>query len=58
MKFRLYSDGGSRGNPGDSAYAYIVCDQEGREVVAAPHGHDPAHAEPGVAVDHRAGHRR
>lgn len=32
MKFRLYSDGGSRGNPGDSAYAYIVCDQEGREV--------------------------
>jgi ribonuclease HI len=32
MKFRLYSDGGSRGNPGDSAFAYIVCDHEGHEV--------------------------
>ena len=27
MKFLLYTDGGSRGNPGDSAYAYIICDQ-------------------------------
>jgi ribonuclease HI len=32
MKFRLYSDGGSRGNPGDSAYAYIICDGEGHEI--------------------------
>ncbi|MCX6650428.1 MAG: ribonuclease HI family protein [Methanomassiliicoccales archaeon] len=32
MKFRLYSDGGSRGNPGDSAYAYIICDEKGKEV--------------------------
>lgn len=32
MKYRLYSDGGSRGNPGDSAYAFIICDGEGREI--------------------------
>lgn len=32
MRFRLYSDGGSRGNPGDSAYAYIICDEKGKEI--------------------------
>ncbi len=32
MKFRLYSDGGSRGNPGHSAYAFVICDEQGREV--------------------------
>jgi hypothetical protein len=34
MKFQLYTDGGSRGNPGPSAYAYIICDGSGREVAS------------------------
>lgn len=34
MKFQLFTDGGSRGNPGDSAYAYIIRDQEGREITS------------------------
>jgi len=34
MKFYLFTDGGSRGNPGDSAYAYIIRDQEGREIAS------------------------
>ena len=34
MKFQLFTDGGSRGNPGDSAYAYIICDQDGREIAS------------------------
>jgi len=34
MKFQLFTDGGSRGNPGDSAYAYIVLDQDGEEVAS------------------------
>ena len=32
MKLRLYSDGGSRGNPGNSAYAFIICDEKGKEI--------------------------
>jgi len=32
MKLRLFTDGGSRGNPGDSAFAFVICDAEGREV--------------------------
>jgi len=28
--FRCYTDGASRGNPGPSAYAYIIVDGEGR----------------------------
>ena len=34
MKFQLFTDGGSRGNPGDSAYAYIIRDQEGHEIAS------------------------
>ncbi len=34
MRLRLYTDGGSRGNPGASAYAYIICDEEGREIAS------------------------
>jgi ribonuclease HI len=34
MKFQLFTDGGSRGNPGDSAYAYIIRDHEGREIAS------------------------
>ncbi|NYT12190.1 MAG: ribonuclease HI family protein [Methanomassiliicoccales archaeon] len=30
MKVKLYSDGGARGNPGDAAYAYIICAEDGR----------------------------
>lgn len=29
MKLIIYSDGGSRGNPGPAAYAYLVCNSEG-----------------------------
>jgi len=35
MKFQLFTDGGSRGNPGHSACAYIIRDQEGREIASA-----------------------
>lgn len=34
MRFQLYTDGGSRGNPGPSAYAYIIFDGSGREVAS------------------------
>lgn len=34
MKFQLFTDGGSRGNPGDSAYAYIIRDQDGHEIAS------------------------
>jgi ribonuclease HI len=27
---RIYSDGGSRGNPGDSAFGYIICDSNNK----------------------------
>ncbi|OPY31387.1 MAG: Ribonuclease HI [Methanomassiliicoccales archaeon PtaU1.Bin124] len=30
MKLMLYSDGGSRGNPGPAAYAFIACDEQGK----------------------------
>ncbi len=30
LKGIVYSDGGARGNPGDAAYAYLVCSEEGR----------------------------
>ncbi len=29
MKLAIFSDGGSRGNPGPAAYAYLVCNSEG-----------------------------
>jgi ribonuclease HI len=29
MKLTIFSDGGSRGNPGPAAFAYLVCDSEG-----------------------------
>jgi ribonuclease HI len=29
---KLYTDGGSRGNPGDSACAYVICDPDGKVV--------------------------
>jgi ribonuclease HI len=32
MKLQLYTDGGSRGNPGNSAYAFIICDSTGKEI--------------------------
>lgn len=32
MKLQLYTDGGSRGNPGNSAYAFIICDSAGKEI--------------------------
>lgn len=31
----IWCDGGSRGNPGPAAYAYVIDDPEGREVAAA-----------------------
>ncbi len=34
MKFQLFTDGGSRGNPGDSAYAYIIRDKDGNEIAS------------------------
>ncbi len=30
MKLRVFTDGGSRGNPGPSAYAVIVTDEQGK----------------------------
>ncbi|MFP4546445.1 MAG: ribonuclease HI family protein, partial [Methanomassiliicoccales archaeon] len=32
MTFKLYTDGGARGNPGDAAYAFILYDGEGKKV--------------------------
>ena len=29
---KIYTDGGSRGNPGDSACAYVICDVDGKVV--------------------------
>jgi ribonuclease HI len=29
MKLAIFSDGGSRGNPGPAAYAYLVCNSDG-----------------------------
>ena len=34
MTVRLFTDGGSRGNPGPAAYAYVIDDPDGREVAA------------------------
>jgi len=31
-KFKLYSDGGSRGNPGKAAYAFMVCTEDDKVV--------------------------
>ena len=36
MKVRLYTDGGSRGNPGPSAFAYVIEAEDG--TVLAAHG--------------------
>ena len=36
MKARLYTDGGSRGNPGPSAFAYVLEGEDG--TVLASHG--------------------
>ena len=33
MKLRLFTDGGSRGNPGLSAYAFILLSEDGRTVL-------------------------
>jgi ribonuclease HI len=30
IRVKLYSDGGARGNPGDAAFAFIICTDEGR----------------------------
>jgi ribonuclease HI len=30
MKLLLFSDGGSRGNPGPAAFAFIVCEEDGK----------------------------
>jgi len=30
IKVTIYSDGGARGNPGDAAYAYLICSDDGR----------------------------
>jgi ribonuclease HI len=32
VKVKVYSDGGARGNPGDAAYAYIICADDGRMI--------------------------
>jgi len=32
MKLTTYSDGGSRGNPGAAAYAFLLCDQDGKVI--------------------------
>ncbi|MFP4170275.1 MAG: ribonuclease HI family protein [Methanomassiliicoccales archaeon] len=32
LTFKLYTDGGARGNPGDAAYAFILYDDEGGKV--------------------------
>jgi ribonuclease HI len=29
MKLTIFTDGGSRGNPGPAAYAYLICNSEG-----------------------------
>lgn len=34
----VWCDGGSRGNPGPAAYAYVIDDAEGRQVAAASAG--------------------
>jgi ribonuclease H / adenosylcobalamin/alpha-ribazole phosphatase len=34
----VWCDGGSRGNPGPAAYAYVIDDAEGREVASAAAG--------------------
>ncbi len=31
--YTVYSDGGSRGNPGPAAYAFVIYDPEGQEVL-------------------------
>jgi L-aspartate-alpha-decarboxylase len=31
-KFKLYSDGGSRGNPGKAAYAFLICTEDDKVV--------------------------
>ena len=36
MKARLFTDGGSRGNPGPAAYGYVLEDEDG--TVLASHG--------------------
>jgi ribonuclease HI len=32
MKMRLFTDGGSRGNPGPSAYAFVLQSEEGKTI--------------------------
>lgn len=32
MRVKLYTDGGARGNPGDAAFAYIICAEDGKTV--------------------------
>jgi len=34
MKFQIYTDGGSRGNPGPSAFAFLIFDTSGQMVAA------------------------
>jgi ribonuclease HI len=37
MRLRLFTDGGSRGNPGPSAYAFILQSEDGRTILERAH---------------------
>lgn len=37
MRLRLYTDGGSRGNPGPSAYAFILMSEDGKTIQEGSH---------------------
>ena len=32
MKLKVYTDGGSRGNPGPAAYAVVITDEDGKVI--------------------------
>lgn len=34
MKLQIYTDGGSRNNPGQAAYGYVIDDEQGKELAA------------------------
>jgi ribonuclease HI len=37
MRLRLFTDGGSRGNPGPSAFAFILLSEEGKTILEKAH---------------------
>jgi len=46
-EYLLYGDGGSRGNPGNAAFGFVLLDPQGEEIVA--HGAAIGHATNNVA---------